>query len=62
LPNDFAIGVKQSTLREMTSCVDTDNIILKFSAPEKPITIYEESKDSQLLILVMPMLINSQNK
>jgi len=62
LPNDFAIGVKQSTLREMTSCVDTDNIILKFSAPEKPITIYEESKDSQLLILVMPMLINPQNK
>ena len=60
LPDRFAIGVKQSTLREMISCVETDNILMKFRDPQSPITIYEEDQKSQLVILVMPMLLNPQ--
>lgn len=60
LPDGFAIGVKQSTLREMISCIETDNLVMKFRDPQSPITIYEEDRQSQLVILVMPMLINSK--
>lgn len=58
LPADFVIGFKHSTLREMISCTDADNLIMKFDNKTMPITITEEDKESQLFILVMPMLIN----
>jgi hypothetical protein len=45
-------------LREMISCTDADNLIMKFDNKTMPITITEEDKESQLFILVMPMLIN----
>lgn len=56
IPDGFVIGVKSSTFLTMLSPIASDNVVLKLTAPERPIVLTEEG-NSALTELVMPILI-----
>lgn len=55
---DLRIGMKSSSLLTCLSDIQTENVKMKFSDSMHAITIHEDSEESELLVLLMPMQMN----
>lgn len=54
----LCIGVKGSSLKTCLSDIQTENVKFKFDNAMHAITIHEDSDDSNLLLLLMPLQLN----
>ncbi|MEP1032815.1 DNA polymerase III subunit beta [Ekhidna sp.] len=59
---DLEIGFNAKFLVEMLSNIDSDDITLKLSAPNKAgiITPHDKEEEEDILMLVMPVMLNNQ--
>lgn len=55
---NLRIGMKGSSLLTCLSDIQTENVKMKFEDSMHAITIHEDSEESELLILLMPMQLN----
>lgn len=55
---NLRIGMKGSSLLTCLSDIQTENVKMKFNDSMHAITIHEDSEESELLILLMPMQLN----
>lgn len=55
---NLRIGMKGSSLLTCLSDIQTENVKMKFDDSMHAITIHEDSEESELLILLMPMQLN----
>lgn len=56
-PDKFAIGVNAQHFLEILSSIASDNVILHFIDPSRPMTLREDDPKSSLVLLTMPMLL-----
>lgn len=54
----MAIGLKCSNVAKVLDAIKTDNVVMDIVAPNRPIVFHEDSEDSCLRELVMPMMLN----
>jgi len=58
LPEDKKFGFKISTLLSLLHIISTENVVLHLADPSRAGLLKEEDVNSQLTLLVMPMLVN----
>ncbi len=59
LPDGFAIGLRASHFQTVLSAVSTENVRLELTAPERAMIIREDSANSTLVELLMPMKLDA---
>lgn len=58
LPEDKKFGFKISTLLSLLNIISTENVVLHLADPSRAGLLKEEDVNSQLTLIVMPMLVN----
>lgn len=58
LPSDFKVGINASHFLRLVNNVTTENVRLLFNSPSQPILIKDDDDNTNVTMLVMPMLLN----